>query len=78
MTVIDNSLVVGNTGGGIFLTMGYGINILYDEEYEALFILFFSVISSLIIILGILAVFITLKIKKVEKEISISKEKNNH
>lgn len=33
MTVIDNSLVVGNTGGGIFLTMGYGINILYDEEY---------------------------------------------
>jgi len=78
MTVIDNSLVVGNTGGGIFLTMGYGINILYDEEYEALFILFFSVISSLIIILGILAVFITLKIKKVEKEISICKEKNNH
>lgn len=78
MTVIDNSLVVGNTGGGIFLTMGYGISILYDEEYEALFILFFSVISSLIIILGILAVFITLKIKKVEKEISICKEKNNH
>ncbi len=69
MTVIDNSFVIGPTGGEVLLTMGYGISILYDEEYEALFILFFSVTSALIIILGIIAVFITLRIRKVEKEI---------
>lgn len=65
MTVIDNSPVIVTTGNDINLNMGYQINILYDEEFEALFILFFSVVSALIIILAVLAVFITLRVKKV-------------
>jgi len=30
MTVVDNSLVVVNTGGDILLTMNYEIDVLYD------------------------------------------------
>jgi len=33
MTVIDNSLVVGQTGGEVTVNMGYLINILYNEEF---------------------------------------------
>jgi hypothetical protein len=56
--------------------MSYMVNIAYSEEYEALFILFFSVISALIIILAILAVYLTLKIKKVEQEIGTYQSKS--
>jgi hypothetical protein len=68
MTVIDNSIIMINSTGGpeINLNLGYQVNILYDEEYKALFILFFSVVSALIIILIVLAVFLTLRIKKIE------------
>lgn len=75
MTVIDNSLVIGLTGDLVTVNLGYEIDILYQEEYEALFILFLSVICALIIILSVLAVFITLRIKRVEKEISECKSK---
>ncbi len=75
MSVIDNSFVIGPTGAQMLLNMGYEINILYNEEFEALFILFVSVISSLVIILGILAVYLTLRIKKVEEEINSYKSK---
>ncbi len=55
--------------------MSYEIDILYEEEFEALFILFMSVVCALLIILTVLAVFITLRVKKVEKEISECKRK---
>lgn len=75
MTVIDNSLVIGPTGDEVTANLGYEIDILYEEELEALFILFLSVVCALIIILSVLAVFITLRIKKVEKEIEECKGK---
>jgi hypothetical protein len=55
--------------------MSYEIDILYEEEFEALFILFMSVVCALLIILSVLAVFITLRVKKVENEITECKSK---
>lgn len=75
MTVIDNSMVIEPTGNEITVNMGYEIDILYQEEFEALFILFMSVVCALLIILSVLAVFITLRVKKVENEISECKSK---
>jgi hypothetical protein len=75
MTVIDNSMVIESTGNEITVNMSYEIDILYEEEFEALFILFMSVVCALLIILSVLAVFITLRVKKVENEISECKSK---